>query len=125
MRIKFLEQNVVTNLSFLNYCKPISEVESEVCWFLHTDQVDFYLKVIFMGLTVIIGLICNVLLAATILMSHRLRSKSINVFIFNLSFSNILQLLISGKFSMRFNKNYVRCFSKTKSDIEFLMKFIA
>ena len=102
--MKFLEQNV-NNLSFLNYCKPISEDEYEVCWFLHTDQADFYLKVIFMGLIVIVGLICNILLAATILMSHRLRSKSINVFIFNLSFSNILQLLISGKFSMRFVKS--------------------
>ena len=45
---------------------------------------------------IIVGLIGNFLLAYTILLSKRLRSKSINIFILNLSFSNFLNLFLSA-----------------------------
>ena len=65
----------------------------DLCWFVHMDT-DFYTKVLLTSLVVIIGVIGNVLLGGTILFSSRLRTKSINIFIVNLSISNILQLLI-------------------------------
>ena len=65
----------------------------DLCWYLHMDT-DFYTKVLLTSLVVIIGVIGNVLLGGTILFSSRLRTKSINIFIVNLSLSNILQLLI-------------------------------
>ena len=57
---------------------------------------DFYLKVIFVGLIIILGVVGNLMLGGTILLSQRLRSKSINLFILNLSLSNVLQLVISA-----------------------------
>ena len=47
-----------------------------------------------MALVVLFGVIGNVLLAVTIIKSPRLRKKSINIFIANLSISNIINLLV-------------------------------
>ena len=65
----------------------------DLCWYIHINT-DFYTKVFLTGLVIFVGVIGNVLLGGTILFSSRLRTKSINIFIVNLSISNILQLLI-------------------------------
>ena len=77
-----------------NYCDFFAEsFEDGVCWYVHLD-VEFFLRVILVGLVDTFGIIGNFLLAATILLSSRLRPKSINIFILNLSFSNVLQLAV-------------------------------
>ena len=83
------------NFSQTNYCEVFNKSDHQVCWFLHYDST-FYWKVVSMIVIITIGLIGNFLLAFTILMSKRLRSKSINVFIVNLSFSNFLNLFLSA-----------------------------
>ena len=76
----------------LDYC--IQFIENDVCWFYRTGDLEFWIKVVSMALVVIFGLIGNVLLALTIIKSPRLRTKSINIFIANLSISNIINLLV-------------------------------
>ena len=80
-----------------NYCdfyQNTYNTSGGVCWFLHTDEAEFYVKVIFVGLVVIFGILGNLLLGATVLLSSRLRCKSINIFIINLAVSNVLQLVV-------------------------------
>ena len=76
----------------LDYCVQFSE--NDVCWFYRVEYLEFWLKVGFMALVIVFGLIGNVLLALTIIKSPRLRTKSINIFIANLSISNIFNLLV-------------------------------
>ena len=77
-----------------NYCDFFAETfEDGVCWYLHLD-VNFFVRVIFTGLLYILGVLGNLLLGATILLSPRLRPKSINILILNLSFSNVLQFFV-------------------------------
>ena len=80
----------------LNYCTYAPKVygnSSDYCWFVRMD-LDFYTKVISMGLIVTVGLIGNIMLGLTILLSKRLRSKSVNVLIVLLTLSNILNLAL-------------------------------
>ena len=79
----------------LNYCDFYADKTDEgVCWTFHTERIDFYIKVIFVSLMIIVGVIGNLLLGLTVLVSPRLRSRSINIFIANLSISNVIQLLV-------------------------------
>ena len=71
----------------ISYCN----IFPDRCWFVKFDIV-FFAKVISMGAIVTVGLIGNFLLALSIIGSDRLRSKSVNVFIVNLSISNFLNL---------------------------------
>ena len=64
-----------------NYCdfyQNTYNTSGGVCWFLHTDEAEFYVKVIFVGLVVILGILGNLLLGATVLLSSRLRCRAVN-----------------------------------------------
>ena len=64
-----------------NYCdfyQNTYNTSGGVCWFLHTDEAEFYVKVIFVGLVVIFGILGNLLLGATVLLSSRLRCRAVN-----------------------------------------------
>lgn len=75
-----------------NYCETYAA--DDVCWFYRTEDFVFWVKVVSMALVVIFGVIGNVLLALTIIKCPRLRTKSINIFIANLSISNIINLAV-------------------------------
>ena len=83
------------NFTQRSYCELFNKSDHEVCWFIKHDAT-FFLKTISMIFIIIFGLIGNFILALTILLSVRLRSKSINIFIFNLSVSNWLNLFFAA-----------------------------
>ena len=83
------------NFTQTDYCVLFNNTENPVCWYVKHDP-RFYLKMVSMISIIFIGLIGNFLLAYTILMSKRLRSKSINIFIVNLSLSNFLNLFLAA-----------------------------
>ena len=74
------------------YCETFADYD--VCWFYRTEDLGFWVKVVSMALVVLFGVIGNVLLAVTIIKCRRLRTKSINIFIANLSISNIINLIV-------------------------------
>ena len=80
------------NLCAQKYCETFAK--DDVCWFYRTEDLTFWLKVISMALVVLLGVVGNVLLAVTIIKCPRLRTKSINIFIANLSISNIINLSV-------------------------------
>ena len=94
MTFEVTRGNPFQNLNYCTFIPNIHPNQTDICWFVKMD-LAFYSKVISMGLIVTVGLIGNLLLALTILLSDRLRSKSINVFIVFLSVSNILNLCLN------------------------------
>ena len=108
---------IVLRLFYCNNSAFSHNFTVDLCWYIHMD-IDFYTKVLLTSLVVIIGVIGNVLLGGTILFSSRLRTKSINIFIVNLSISNILQLLIVptivtvDNLTEFFELGYIGCKSK-------------
>ena len=72
-----------------SWCKL---VETD-CWFVNYDAT-FLAKTISMSFIVTVGVVGNLLLGLTILWSRRLRAKSVNLFIANLSLSNLVNLLL-------------------------------
>ena len=108
---------IVLRLFYCNNSAFTHNYTVDLCWYIHTNT-DFYMKVLLTCLVVIIGVIGNVLLGGTILFSSRLRPKSINIFIVNLSISNILQLLIVptivtvDNLTEFFELGYIGCKSK-------------
>ena len=74
------------------YCETFAVYE--VCWFYRTEDLVFWVKVVSMTLVVLLGVIGNFLLAVTIIKCPRLRTKSINIFIANLSISNMINLIV-------------------------------
>ena len=79
------------SFSRVNYCDMFRAQGLDVCWYYKTDTT-FFVKVISMSLIVSLGLVGNFFLAFVILSSKRLRDKSVNIFIVNLSISNCLNL---------------------------------
>ena len=82
---------MTVNLSSVPYCTTFAD--HDVCWGVRLNTA-FYSKVLTMALIILIGLVGNLLLSFTILLSPRLRAKSINLFIINLSLSNLLNLVL-------------------------------
>jgi hypothetical protein len=78
----------------IEYCNNSFLTDEETCWFVHID-LPFFIKVISMGFIVLFGLIGNSVLALAILLSERLRSKSVNFLIVFLCISNFLSLLLA------------------------------
>ena len=76
-----------------NYCETFAD-QFETCWFYRTEDPIFWVKVVSMALVVLFGVIGNFLLAVTIIKCPRLRTKSINIFIVNLSISNMINLIM-------------------------------
>ena len=108
---------IVLRLFYCNNSAFTHNNTIDLCWYIHTNT-DFYIKALLTCLVVVIGVIGNVLLGGTILFSSRLRPKSINIFIVNLSISNILQLLIVptivtvDNLTEFFELGYIGCKSK-------------
>jgi hypothetical protein len=80
-----------------HYCNNTLISNEETCWFVHIDFA-FFIKVISMGFIILFGLIGNSLLALAIILSERLRSKSVNFLIVFLCISNILCFLLVAPF---------------------------
>ena len=83
------------SFAHVEYCEMFLSRNETVCWFVEHNPI-FFTKVISMSLIVSIGLIGNLLLALTIIFSKKLRSKSVNIFIVNLSISNCLNLSLTA-----------------------------
>ena len=94
MTFEVTRGNPFKNLNYCTFIQTIIPNNTDICWFVNMD-LAFYSKVISMGVIVTIGLLGNLLLALTILLSNRLRNKSINVLIVFLSLSNILNLCLN------------------------------